>query len=225
MSGKRPLVWVSHSRACPDNHPIPPGYDAIYAPLLTMQIAEKPPPPPRRFDVLVFTSQNAVSIFCALTTRRAWQCFAVGKATAHALEHAGFENIVTGPGTSAALAAQISAKVTKPQTLYYARGADIAFDLGSVLRRDGYTVREEILYQSVAAGVPERATSTDFIFIYSRKGAQALQQIDVDLSEKSVISISENAAVPLRNGGKSPKQIYVASAPKHAQMVAEMQAR
>ncbi len=136
---------------------------------------------------LVFTSENAVAAYAALSPaagRRAW---CVGSRTAAAAARAGFAP-VTGPGDGAALTRIIIAAAPQPPLLV-ARGAHQAVDVAKALNSAGIETHSVCVYAQEpvplsAAGeailarqspllVPLFSPRSAQLFVQAAKGARA----------------------------------------------------
>lgn len=85
------------------------GFDVRLHPLFAPQPVDWTPPRPDDFDALLLTSANAVRLAGpALAHYRALPAFAVGRATAAALQDQGFAAVVAGSGDGSAIAAMIA---------------------------------------------------------------------------------------------------------------------
>jgi uroporphyrinogen-III synthase len=131
------------------------GHEAVVAPLLTIEFTDDAPLPLAGAQALIVTSRNALR---ALAARR--ECgdaaklplFAVGGATAAAAEELGFAQVVTGPGTAAALAKLIEERLApKNGPLVHLAGENLAFDMRPDLEMRGFELRRTVLYRAVPA--------------------------------------------------------------------------
>ncbi|KEO54337.1 uroporphyrinogen-III synthase [Thioclava pacifica] len=96
-------------------------------------------------DAVIFTSQHAVAALAAREQGAGRVAYCVGQRTAQAARAAGFVP-VTGPGDAQALGELIVAE--KPQgALLFARGEEVAFDLGNWLSSAGIETKKAILYR------------------------------------------------------------------------------
>jgi len=129
---------------------------------------------------LVFTSENAVAAFAALSPaagRRAW---CVGARTAVAAARAGFAP-VTGPGDGAALACAIIGAAPHPPLLV-ARGAHQAFDIAHVLNLAGIETFSACVYTQESLPLPAAAKallaahSPLLVPLFSPRSAQLFAQ-------------------------------------------------
>lgn len=85
------------------------GLEAVVHPLFAPQALEWTAPVAGDFDALLMTSANAARLAGpALAAYRGLPAYAVGSATAAALQAQGFERVVAGDGDASAIAAQIA---------------------------------------------------------------------------------------------------------------------
>lgn len=85
------------------------GLEAVVHPLFAPQALEWTAPVAGNFDALLMTSAHAARLAGpALTAYRKLPVYAVGSATAAALQAQGFDRVVTGDGDASAIAARIA---------------------------------------------------------------------------------------------------------------------
>jgi uroporphyrinogen-III synthase len=104
-------------------------------------------------QALVATSRNAIRSLArnaaALEQARSLTLFAVGPATAIEARAAGFARVVEGPAAARDLVPLIAAKASPAGgALLHLAGDTLAFDLKSALEREGFAVREEVVYRT-----------------------------------------------------------------------------
>lgn len=135
------------------------GHSSVIAPVI--EIAYRPGPPPSLDGVqaLLFTSQNGVRAFAAVTKRRDLPVLAVGRSTADAARSAGFEEIDSADGDSAALARLAAEQLASTNgALLHVAGKQVAGDLPGRLEQAGFTTRRAVLYEARAVDhLPEAA--------------------------------------------------------------------
>ena len=86
------------------------GFDVLRHPLFSPLPLDWVSPPAEGFDALLLTSANTVRLAGArLAAYRALPTYAVGAATAAALQEAGFVDATSGEGDASAIAARIAA--------------------------------------------------------------------------------------------------------------------
>jgi uroporphyrinogen-III synthase len=131
------------------------GHEAVLAPLLAIEFVPDPPLQLEGAQGLLVTSRNALRAL-AFHRELGKACklplFAVGEATANAAKELGFADVISGPGTGAALAELILRKLDpKRGPLVHLAGETLAFDLKAALERHGFTVYRPVLYRAVPA--------------------------------------------------------------------------
>lgn len=137
------------------------GHEAALAPLLTIEFRGSVALQLDGAQGLIVTSRNALRALAAhpeLDQALKLPLFAVGEATARQAQELGFADVTIGPGTGAELAVLISGEL-KPErgALVHLAGETLAFDLKSALERQGFTVRQPVLYRAL----PARALPAD----------------------------------------------------------------
>jgi len=143
------------------------------------------PPDLAGVQALAFTSRNGVTAFADASGRRDLPAFAVGPATAAALEERAFQRIETGPGDGEGLAALLADRLNPAAgTVLHAGGARLAFDVAAALRARGFAARHETLYRAVPAQtLPAEAQAAltqgrvEAALLYSAAGAERLQAL------------------------------------------------
>ncbi len=128
------------------------GHEALVEPMLTVAPAAGVTPP-RDLDgvqALLFTSANGARAFARLSERRDLPVFAVGDASAEAARTAGFAAVESAGGNVDDLARLAIDRLNPADgVLYQAAANRLAGDLKGTLEAAGFTLRREILYQTV----------------------------------------------------------------------------
>ncbi len=128
------------------------GHEALVEPMLTVAPAPGGTPP-RDLDsvqALLFTSANGARAFARLSERRDLPVFAVGDASAEAARTAGFAAVESAGGNVDDLARLAIDRLNPADgVLYQAAANRLAGDLKGALEAAGFTLRREILYQTV----------------------------------------------------------------------------
>ena len=130
------------------------GHEALVEPMLTVTPAPGVTPPLELDGVqaLLFTSANGVRAFARLTERRDLPVFTVGDASAEAATVAGFEAVVSADGDVDDLARLAIVRLTPADgALYQAAASRRAGNLTGLLEAAGFTLRREVLYETVPA--------------------------------------------------------------------------
>lgn len=210
-------VWVT--RAEPDAHRTAEalravGHQPLVWPLLRVQSL------PAGLELtaslegvaaLAFTSAAGVRAFAGLRpTERDWPVFTVGEATARAARAAGFVDVISGHGDSAALAHVIAGHATRPQGAVLHPGArDLAGDLAGALHALGLPARTVALYETLPEplsaelidALDANPPSLDAVLIHSAKAARLLAEVLTPRPALTAIltlaALSEAAAAPL----------------------------
>ncbi len=208
-----PQIWVTRAQ---------PGADAtaarladlglrpLVAPLLETHALAAPPPELDGIDALAFTSANGVRAFAELTPRRDLAAFCVGEATAAAASTAGFNDVVSAEGDTAALAARLNARLPRCAQVLHPCANETAGDLATPLTAAGLRLHALPLYETRAAdALPAdvaqalAAQDLDALLIHSpkagRTAAALLAPLGLDsLGRLEIYAISEAALAPLR---------------------------
>ncbi len=128
------------------------GIEPLVDPMLRIELAEGAAVPLDGVQALLFTSTNGVRAFAAREARRDLPAYAVGDATAAAARAAGFAEVKSASGDSAALARLVADDLdAKNGALLHARGAHAAGDLAGALAKAGFELRTADLYRAVPA--------------------------------------------------------------------------
>ena len=140
------------------------GHEPVLAPLLAIEML---PGVVLRLDgaqAVIVTSRNvfrAVAARPELIEARNLPLYAVGDATAQVAAEFGFRQIIAGPGTGEQLAGVIARELDPGKgALVHLAGGILAFDMKSALESKGFTIRQPVLYQAVAAdALPPEASA------------------------------------------------------------------
>ncbi len=135
------------------------GHDPVIAPLLEVRFAQAAPIALDGVQGIVATSANGIRGFAARSPERQLTVFAVGPQTADAARAAGFANIVSASGDSAALTAKIAERADPARgKLLHIAGADTAGRLREALDARGFRADTVVLYKALAVEtLPEEA--------------------------------------------------------------------
>ena len=185
------------------------GFLPIIAPILS--IVARDVRAPDRVAATLLTSRNAIAACSRSLHDR--PAFAVGTATAGHATEAGFKCVFNAAGDAAALANLIAATLSPADgPLFLPTGQGQGTDLAICLRQRGFRVLRRIAYQAACVPVLPTAaeaqlaqgllaaamffsgeTSRHFVrLIHSAGLIEAVRDVEA-------VSISEQAAVPLRN--------------------------
>lgn len=143
------------------------GHEAALAPLLTIEFRGGAPLELDGAQALIVTSRNALRALAdhrELGEALKLPLFAVGETTARQAQELGFADVTIGPGTGEELIALILDELEPKQgPLVHLAGETLAFDLKSALERQGFIVRQPVLYRAV----PARALPADALSLLS----------------------------------------------------------
>ena len=159
------------------------GHQALVAPLLRTDFLDGAVLTLDGVQAVLATSANGVRALARRTDRRDVPLFAVGRQTAAMAKASGFLNVRDADGDAKALglAAREWAD-PKLGALLHVRGQESAGALGENLRRDGFTVTEEILYAVAPLDLTRRAAdalrggSLDAALFFSPRSAQVFRE-------------------------------------------------
>ena len=118
--------------------------EVIVSPLVSIEYTA-PLPDLRRYDGVIFTSENAVDAVAHHGVLQGMAALCVGRRTADAASIAGFRAI-SANGSAAALAKLVASEPRAARFLY-ARGKHVAFDLPGWLRDLGVSIDEQVVYE------------------------------------------------------------------------------
>jgi uroporphyrinogen-III synthase len=156
------------------------GVGAIITPLIEIHYRDAIALDLADVQAVLCTSANGVRALARISRERRLPLFAVGEATAARARAEGFSAVAAAEGNVDDLARLAAARL-RPQDgrLVHAAGSEVAGDLAGALRRRGFDIARETLYDArpVAALDPAalralRAGSVDFALFFSpRTGA------------------------------------------------------
>lgn len=137
------------------------GHEGIAAPLLDIELLTEVPLDLEGVRALIVTSRNALRALEIHPERERaalLPIFAVGEASAVTARNIGFTDVTSGVGTGQALAGLIASMAEPGQgALLHISGDFRAFDIKGALEAKGFTVKQALLYRSIA--VAELPTS------------------------------------------------------------------
>jgi len=174
------------------------GYDVVVAPLVRIErLPATIPPAPQ---AILVTSSNGADALADGSGGRLVPILAVGQATADALRHAGFTDVVSADGDAQALAALALQRLDPARgPVIHVRGAEIRYSPLDPLREAGFETGEAILYRTVAIRtLPDTVVRCDTALIYSPGSARRLREAMPDPAPRlDIVAISAAALVPL----------------------------
>ena len=123
------------------------GVDSFIAPLFEIEFIPQAFEP-NNFDAFIFTSKNAVRVYCQHYDIRDKAVFAVGAATAELAKQLGFKQITTANGTVDELIKTITRSVTDYKLkLIHIAGEEVTGDLAQELLTSDLICKEIMLYR------------------------------------------------------------------------------
>lgn len=193
------------------------GIAATACPLFRIEPIGWTPPPAADFDALLVTSAQAMRTGGAELGRyRNLPSYAVGTATAQAMDIAGFRDVTVGDTDGAAIAARIVADGHR--TVLHLAGADVApFDPGPLL------IRREALYAAVEAADRETLAAVlepgAVLMVHSPRAGGRLNALVEEAARRAlhIVAISPMALAMCGDGWASAR---AADAPNDAAMLA-----
>ena len=162
------------------------GHKIIHIPTLKILPIKKDSVDLSEYDVLVFTSTNAIRNLKSVNEEKNKLCFCVGSITEKIVRQKGYNNTFSAGGTVNALKNLIinSKLINEKSKIAYFCGDNISYDLDLELKKDGFKVTKIINYSS------EKITDLneenkkiinshppDIIFIYSARSASSFIEI------------------------------------------------
>ena len=187
------------------------GFDVQCEPLLEIKFDVKPVSVDD-VQALIVTSPSGAGALARGTKNRTLPTFAVGNATAAALNNEGFEDIRTAAGDVAALAEFIAADLSPEDgPLVLITGEHVAGNLAGTLTAKGFSVRREICYRadtpddfSGAAKKSLREHKIDVVLFFSPRTASTFASLMAKagltdyIGLLSAACLSEEVAKPIR---------------------------
>ena len=206
------------------------GHEVLVAPMLTVVPREEQAIDLAGVQVICFTSRNAVRVFADQSPERAIPVYVVGPGTAEEARAKGFLAVREGGSDGRALVEAVRDALSPlAGAVLHARGAAVAYDVAGALRKAGFTVREQVLYETlpVPALAPEVRQAwaeghVDGVLLFSPRSAKTFATLlmDADLAggAKQVIAYCLSDAV--RSGADLPWQaVRVAERPDVPAMI------
>ena len=194
------------------------GWKPITLPLFTVTPQAWDPPPGDRFDAVMMTSANAAHYGGAgLAEFLSLPLYAVGAATAEAAKKVGFERVITGTGTAAALADQMRAEgVTR--IFHPAGAATRPFDETSL------RITRAIVYDATRVPPPDLAQNLragTVILVHSPRAATYLDTLCTDQAiDRSPLRLVAISPAALNQAGQGWGVAIAADRPDEATMLA-----
>lgn len=208
------------------------GFEAIVAPLLTIEETAAPIPE-AAFDGVLATSANGLTKLARreeIGRLAGLPLVAVGDRTAAAGREAGFSVVHVAEGDARGLVAKVTSLFPDPGRFLHAAGADRAFDVAGALQRHGHEVVVVELYRAVATdALPEAARralaegAAKAALHHSRRIAETFLAtvqsagLEDEARRLAHAALAERVAVPLRAFG-APR-VAVAARPDEAALI------
>jgi uroporphyrinogen-III synthase len=176
----------------------------IYSPVIEIRVV-KAPLPPQGAQYLLFTSVNGVKFYAEVTKNRETPALCVGDTTAAAAHAAGFK-AQSANGTAQDLI-RLAQTTATPENglLIYVSGAKVAHDIDKQLQTLGFQTERLVFYEQIQHSLTKEARSAlkspTVIPIASPNTARifADQAVEMDLSQVTMVFISETARKPLQH--------------------------
>ncbi len=203
-------------------------------PMLRIEAIAEAPVALDGVQAVLFTSTNGVRAFARAETRRDLPAYAVGDSTASAARQAGFADVKSAAGDSAALARLVIDECDPDKgALLHARGADVAGDLADTLEAAEFELRTAELYRAVPADALGDETrralaegTLDIALFYSPRTAQIFAGLvrDAQLGDalSPVTAICLSPAVADALAGLDWKSVAVADRPTQGALLAAL---
>lgn len=199
------------------------GHDPLVAPLFEIRPVEPLIQTLRGYDSILLTSGNAVrAAIYLLQNAGDMPLYAVGSATARAMEHSGLRPFKTGASGVDALV-QVAAQDGHKRILWLAGEDHSPVSVPSGVQLDVQTV-----YQSVALPIPhdfgQMVKASDMVILHSSRAAQHfaeyLDSVSIARSEVALATFSDGIA---GHAGGGWAACVVATTPNDAALLAAIQ--
>ena len=151
------------------------------------------------YQAFLVTSSNGADSLAEATTRRDLKLYAVGDVTAATLSHHDFADVWSADGNADDLAAMVEKDVDSSEgSLLHVGGVNLAGDLISRLRSNGYKTHHVALYHTVAASTLTREVRSamanreiDGVLFFSPETARIFVALVVGaLCEKALVDMT-----------------------------------
>ncbi len=197
------------------------GYEPVVVPLSRVETVPIAPPVRTAFDAIAVTSATALRALDPQIAQSLSQIrlFCVGKATAEEARQAGFDEVVTGPGTGAALATLVVYALPAGGKLLYLCGAPRDADFETALAEASILVEPVEVYRmaETALAAAEEALlgqhAIDVALVYSAEGARHLGALAATptgrqlFANTRVLALSEKCAAAMGDAFESRLQV------------------
>jgi uroporphyrinogen-III synthase len=210
------------------------GHEPIVVPLIAIHFLDGPEVDLKGAQAVIATSSNGVRALSRRTKRRDLPLFAVGRQTAETARAQGFANVTSADGDADALANLISSSLAANKgALLHATGKEASGALVAGLKRKGYDVRYEVLYETpgvaslpTTAATALRGNAIDAVLLFSQRTARIFRErvTDAGLAARCAgvlaVCISKSAA-----GALAPlnfQEIRIAAEPNQDALLARL---
>ncbi len=201
------------------------GHQAIVAPLFEVQSVAWDVPDPDGYDAVLFSSGNAVrQLGGAVGWLRALPLYAVGSATARAMNANGMNVAATGDGGMAVLLDQV--RRDGHRRLLWLAGEDrTAVEIPTDMTLDVRTV-----YRSAKVPPPgdfgDQVRACDAVMLHSARAASYFATICDDCAiDRASLTLAVLSPVFAANAGSGWRTIVAAPAPHDASLLMSLQSR
>ena len=186
------------------------------------------------FQAIIFTSRHAVAALTDVfrhVSLRSLPVYAVGRNTALAARHAGFEQVTSGPGDGKGLLTLMTANLRQDAgKILWPRASKISFDIASHLIRFGFSVQQIPVYTmtptaSYAANLSVRldaCSSAAVVAMSARSMALFSEALDNQefTDQRKIITVIAGSAPIAAAAGPGWAEIIVAKAPRRSRILA-----
>ena len=199
------------------------GHKIIHIPTLKISPVSSGPIDINQYDVLIFTSANAIRSLKVVSEEKSKLCFCVGSITEKIARQLGYHNTLSAGGTVNALKNLIinSNQINEKSKIAYFCGDNVAYDLDLELKKEGLKISKIINYSS------EKITdlndqnkkiilnhSPDIIFVYSLRSGESFIEIARNhslyplMTGSKVMCISDKIANLFRSDGWKKVEVF-----------------
>jgi uroporphyrinogen-III synthase len=208
------------------------GHEALLAPLLATQFHPGDALSLDGVQAVLATSANGVRALIRRTDRRDLPLFAVGPQTAEEASAAGFSDVRNADGDARTLArATLDWVHPENGVLLHVRGSEGASTLAETLRRDGFTLREEVLYSVLPRPLPPQAVQAlqggtlDAALFFSPRSAGIFRDAAVQqtLPTQSLLALCISAATAAALAPLLFRDVRIAAAPNQSALLAPLE--
>ena len=186
------------------------------------------------FQAIIFTSRHAVAAVAGVfknVSLRSLPVYAVGRNTALAARHVGFEQVTSGPGDGKGLMKLIAANLRRDAgKILWPSASIVSFDIASQLNECGFSVQQIPVYTmtptvSCAASLSARlATCSSAAVVAMSTRSMALFSEVLDSQEfagqRKIITVIAGSAPIAAAAGLGWADIIVAKAPRRSRILA-----